>query len=593
MSNTIKTISTHELHNSSGRRPRLINWITLVLCCLAYLVMFTCIIKLSRSEGIWLNINGETVYKGIINGVISQLQVLVMIVIVLNPIKYSFTIAVILNLNLAVSALQANILKNDTDAFVGVIIPVSTLIILIVIKRYGINLNNQINKVTRYNQIMKENDERLHQLAFYDTLTELPNRRMIIDHMELLTTLSFEDNRSFYYVLFDLDNFKKINDTMGHVIGDNILQQIAVRWKEIVRKEDLLSRVGGDEFALVVVGDMNREELTEYVNEFRNAISRAIVVDRKEYSISASFGITSYPMDGHTVVELMKNADIALYKMKNSGKNGVRFFSWEMQKDIINKMKLEEGLLSSIRNEELYMVFQPVYCCRTNMLRGFEALARWKYPELGMVSPSQFIPIAEETGIIIDIGKWIIRSVLTKFQQLQKTYENRPVVSINISVVQMIEPSFVPMISELLQETGFDGRYLELEITESVLISYPEQIIEVIHQLRMLGIRIALDDFGTGFASLSYLQLLPINVLKIDKSFVDKITNKMERKHIVGNIIALAHQLGMEVIAEGVELQEQLEYLRKEKCDYIQGYLLSKPIEEDQIIEHYNLQKKA
>jgi diguanylate cyclase (GGDEF)-like protein len=593
MQKKTKMNSSSDIQTGSRRLPLSVNRVILAVCCVIYLLLLLEIILLTNIKGIWLDVFGVTIYKGVINGVISQLQVLLLILIILNPVKHSFTTAIVLNLISAVGALQATLIKNDTDALVGIVIPVSTMIILVIIKRYGTNLKNQINKIIRFNQIMKENDKRLHELAFYDTLTQLPNRRMIIDHMELLTTLAFEDNRSFFYVLFDLDNFKKINDTMGHIVGDNILQQIAGRWSAIVNKEDLLGRIGGDEFSLVISRPLSKEELIAYVDEFREAISRSILVDRKEYSINASFGIAAYPEDGHTAVELMKNADIALYKEKNSGKNGIMFFSRDMQREIINKMKLEDGLLSSIRNEELYVVFQPMYRCGTNILRGFEALARWRYPELGLVSPAQFIPIAEETGFIVEMGKWIMKTVLFKFKDLQKAYDIKPIVSVNISVVQMIEPFFVPMIKDLLQETGFDSRYLELEITESVLISYPEHIIEVINQLRNLGIRIALDDFGTGFASLSYLQMLPINVLKIDKTFIDKITNRKDMKQIVGNIIALAHHLGMEVVAEGVELEEQLEYLKKENCDYIQGYLLSRPIEEEQIIEHFNLQKRA
>lgn len=593
MRKNTKKNSTHKEQKDGHRLPISVNRVILAICCISYLFMLLLIVLLSSAKGIWIHLQGVTIYKGVISGVISQLQVLLLILITLNPARFSFALAIALDLVSAFAALQATVIRNDTDAFVGIVIPLSTLIVLVIIKRYGTNLKNQINKIIRYNQIMKENDERLHQLAFYDTLTELPNRRMVIDHMELLTTLAFEDNRCFFYVLFDLDNFKKINDTMGHIVGDEILQKIAERWKEIVRKEDLLGRIGGDEFALVVGRPIGKEELIAYINEFREAISNSILVDRKEYSINASFGITSYPEDGHTAVELMKNADIALYKTKNNGKNGIMFFSREMQREIINKMKLEEGLLSSIRNEELFVVFQPMYRCGTNSLRGFEALARWQYPELGLVSPAQFIPIAEETGFIVEMGKWIMKTVLIKFKELQKTYDIKPIVSINISVVQMIEPTFVPMIKEILKETGFDGRYLELEITESVLISYPEHIIEVINQLRNIGIRIALDDFGTGFASLSYLQMLPINVLKIDKTFIDKITNRKDMKQIVGNIIALAHHLGMEVVAEGVELEEQLDYLNKENCDYIQGFLLSRPIEENQIIKQFNLQKRA
>ncbi|HHT88531.1 MAG TPA: EAL domain-containing protein, partial [Clostridiales bacterium] len=217
--------------------------------------------------------------------------------------------------------------------------------------------------------------------------------------------------------------------------------------------------------------------------------------------------------------------------------------------------------------------------------RGFEALIRWNYPAMGLVSPASFIPIAEETGMINEIGRWIISSVLTRFIEFHKSYQSYVVVSINISAVQLAEPSFVPMLQEALEETGFNSSLLELEITESVMISFPEHIIDVLNQLRDLGIRIALDDFGTGYASLSYLQMLPINVLKIDKTFIDKIDRQDSESNIVGYIIYLAHQLGIEVVAEGVETEEQLDYLIEQNCDYVQGYLLSRPLEEDKVIK--------
>ncbi len=560
--------------------------VSLLLCSAAYLAFYFLIVRLSTDkENAWLYFRDDfRIYKSAISGVISQILILISVLIVLNPIKQSTLIAVLLNVFMAYGAISGMIVSHNLDALAGVASPISAVIVVLIISKYGKSLRKQIRKITRYNEMMKENDERLHQLAYYDILTELPNRKMILDQMEIMVSPEGSEAKGFTYVLIDLDNFKKINDTAGHSVGDHILKQIAERWLEITYQGDILGRVGGDEFLLLIPRNLNTEELEAYLSTFKAVLSKAITVNHKDYGISASFGVTRYPEDGSNPIELLKNADIALYKAKNSGKNSILYFSKEMQKEITQKIKLEEGLQSSIRNRELYMVFQPLYRCGTNKLRGFEALARWRYPELGLVSPAQFIPIAEETGIIIDMGKWIIKSVLTKFKELQKAYDINTIVSINISVVQLAEPDFVPMIQEIISETGFDSRFLELEITESVLISYPEKMIVVINQLREMGIRIALDDFGTGYASLSNLQLLPINILKIDKSFIDKITDKHDMNQIVGNIISLAHQLGMEVVAEGVETEEQLEYLKNHDCDYIQGFLLSRPIEEEQII---------
>lgn len=559
--------------------------IALLLCSAAYLALNKLIVKLSSDNvNVWLYFDDFKIYKSAISGIISQLLILVSVLIVLNPMKHSFLIVVLLNVFMASGAIGSMITSHNLDALAGVASPISAIIVAIIISRFGKSLRIQILEITRYNQRMKENDEMLHQLAYYDFLTGLPNRKMILDQMEVKTSPEGSEGKGFTYVLIDLDNFKKINDTAGHSVGDTILKQIADRWLEITDQGDILGRVGGDEFLLLISRNLNKEELEAYLTTFKSALSKVITVNHKDYGLSASFGVTRYPEDGLNPVELLKNADIALYKAKNSGKNSILYFSKEMQQEITQKIKLEDGLQRSIQNQELYMVFQPLYRCGTNKLRGFEALARWRYPELGLVSPAQFIPIAEETGIIIDMGKWIIKSVLTKFLEFQKDYDIKTIVSINISVVQLAEPDFVRMMQDIILETGYDSRYLELEITESVLISYPEKMIEVINQLKDMGIRIALDDFGTGYASLSNLQLLPINILKIDKSFIDQLTDKKDRNQIVGNIISLAHQLGMEVVAEGVETEEQLEYLKNHDCDYIQGFLLSGPIEEEQII---------
>lgn len=475
----------------------------------------------------------------------------------------------------------AIVLVYSNDNHWVVLFPISSIIVLLIVAWHANSIKKQLNDVCYYARLCKENEKVLHQLVYYDSLTELPNRKMILDKVEQM--IGKNDTEKFFLIYFDMDDFKKINETGGYYIGDEILRHVSRRWSRMKKETDILGHLGGDEFSLLIIGDMDRDSLKEYIEGFRTVLNDPICLFGKEYFVSASFGISEYPSDGKDGIELLKSSYIAMNTAKNSGKNYVQFYTYEMQLEIIKRLQLENGLLYSIKNNELYMVYQPMYHCDTRTLRGFEALTRWKYPILGVVSPSQFIPIAEETGIIVDMGKWIINEVLTKFMEFQKKYQISTVVSINISVIQMIEPSFVSMIKEVLKETGFDGRYLELEITESVLISYPEHIIEIIHQLRALGIRIALDDFGTGYASLNYLQMLPINILKIDKSFIDKINKVESMNQIILYIINLAHQLGVEVVAEGVEYEEQLNFLTRMGCDFMQGFLLSKPIEEEYV----------
>lgn len=572
-----------EARHKSGR---VIQIIGLVLCIIAFILcsVFAAIFS-SGNNYAWFSIRGNRVYGSIISGLLSQIQVIITILIVLNPIKNSRAVAIALNAATALVASRAFVFDSNFDAFLGIVVPANSIIISLIISNYSYSLNRQLKKLTRYNRIMKKNDEMLYQMAYYDPLTELPNRRMILEKIRILTNKRVINGKGFYFVLIDLDNFKKINDTLGHSVGDEILIHITHRWKELIKSEDILGRMGGDEFALIINRSMDRNDLSQYLDRLRKTLARVITIDHKEFFIRASFGITVFPDDGSDINELLKKADIALYKAKSSRKSGIMFFNSEIQDEIMKRIHIENGLMSSIENNELYTVFQPIFRCDTREVRGFEALARWHHPELGQVSPGQFIPVAEETGIIIEIGKWIIRSVVREFSELKNFYNITPVVSINISVVQMIDSSFVSMVREILNETGFDGRYLEFEITESVFISYPEQIIEVINELKKLGIRIALDDFGTGYASLSYLQLLPINTLKIDKSFIDKISEN-DDKQIVGSIISMAHMLGMEVIAEGVELNEQLNYLSEQECDYIQGFLLSKPVDKKDMVNH-------
>lgn len=468
-----------------------------------------------------------------------------------------------------------------------IIFPISSIVNILLVFWYTMSIRNQLKNIYEYTKTCEKNEETLNQLVYYDSLTGLPNRKMILNEVENILKEGYINK--FYLIYFDMDDFRKINETAGYNIGDEVLRYVSDKWSGIKNDKDILGHMGGDEFSLLIKRDIDRQSLLKYIEEFRTILDNPIVINGKEYFISASFGVSEYPDDGLDAIELLKGSFIAMNTAKKLGKNFIQFYTYDMQLNILKRLQIENGLLHSIRNNELYMVYQPIYHCNTMALYGFEALARWEFPGIGHISPAQFIPIAEETGLLVDIGKWIISTVLTKFMEIQRKYRVRTIVSINISIVQMIEPSFVQMIKDTLEETGFDSRYLELEITESVLISYPEHIIEIIGQLKAMGIRIALDDFGTGYASLNYLHMLPINILKIDKSFIDKINKEESMNQILTYIINLAHQLGAEVVAEGVEHEEQLRFLKEIGCDYIQGFLLSKPLKEDHVPKQLQL----
>jgi diguanylate cyclase (GGDEF)-like protein len=439
-------------------------------------------------------------------------------------------------------------------------------------------LSGQNRQLTEYNRVMQENEERLNYLAYFDTLTELPNRKMIINRLELLMNLPLQNRMKFAVAFIDLDNFKRINDSLGHHFGDTLLQAVVSRLRTVVRADDMLGRLGGDEIALIIQHPLKDEELFEYAENLRTVLLKPSTNAGAELDVSASLGISTYPQDGENSEELLKCADTAMYKAKDSGKNAFQFFCREMKDEILRKIAFEKLLQTAISNNEIYLVFQPQFNSFTKQLRGFEALVRWNSPELGPIGPDKFIPAAEEMGYIITLGEWILKSACELFKQFLNENKADVILSVNISAVQIMEPSFADRVKRVLKETGFDGKHLEFEVTESVFITSMDYVVKVLDDLKRMGIHIALDDFGTGYSSLNYIQQLPIDILKIDKSFIDSINHEEDKKQIVGNIISLVHQLGISVVAEGVENKIQMDYLLDHDCDYLQGFLLGKPL---------------
>jgi diguanylate cyclase (GGDEF)-like protein len=545
----------------------------------------------------------------IVNGIISQIQVMISVYIVLSNVKIGYTIAVIINIAESLLVALEVFVYGDIAAAPGMIVPIATMITVTIIfmfsRRLNIKLketkkqkeelaelyeelssaeeelNRQNKQLHLYNQEMKENEKKLNQLAFFDELTELPNRKMIINRLDFLINISTKKKLKFAVAFIDLDNFKKVNDSMGHSAGDLLLQKVTSKLKSIIHPEDMLARIGGDEFALIIEQQLDEKGMLKYVESLRTALSDTITIEKNEFSISASFGISIYPQDGSNSMELLKCADTAMYKVKGNEKNGIKLFDRKMKEEILRRVEFESKLLNSIEKEELFLVFQPQYDTVTKQLRGFEALARWHSRELGFISPIQFIPIAEETKFINSMGKWIIKTVCEKFKYIRDKYDIDIIMSLNVSPVQLAEPLFAETVKDILKETGVGGQFLEFEITESVFISSMENVIEVLNELKDIGIHIALDDFGTGYSSLSYVQLLPIDTLKIDKLFVDSINVKDTKNHIVGSVINLFHDMDISIIAEGIENKIQLEYLKNHGCDYVQGFLWGKPLNEE------------
>lgn len=443
------------------------------------------------------------------------------------------------------------------------------------------NMNNQVVGITGTNHDITEilkNEEKIKQLAYYDTLTGLPNRILFCEGVTSAINQAKSNGKSLVIMYLDLDNFKRINDTKGHNVGDLVLKKVSETLKNIIIEPNIVTRMGGDEFTILLENIISLKDANDIVAKILSAIEQPCTINGSKYNLSASIGISLYPEDGLSVEELLKNSDIAMYKAKAAGKNNFQFFNSRMMDEILDRVELELHLRSALSNNEMYIEFQPQIDGLNGTIRGAEALMRWKNPRYGLISPARFIPILEENTQIVKFGDWILRQSCLLNKEIQKKGLNAITIAVNISSVQLKRRNFVKKVLEILNETGLEPKYLELEITESVLIEGFDEVLEKLGQLKELGIKISLDDFGTGFSSLNYLRQLPIDTLKIDRSFLSEMSETSNDRAIIGTIISLAHKLNMEVVAEGVETQEHNEYLIKNHCDYLQGFYHSKPV---------------
>lgn len=429
----------------------------------------------------------------------------------------------------------------------------------------------------------KFSEEKIKYMAYNDSLTGLPNKIFFIDKLSgILQSLNNKNNSGGAVLFLDLDNFKIINDTMGHNFGDKLLVNLAKKFESWISAEDIICRLGGDEFILLHP-NADEAEAVSYAESFLKLFDQPWMTDGKQIYVTVSIGIALYPKDGMDTDTILKNADAAMNKAKESGKNRFELFNQGMFLKLKRKAHIERILRKAIENDELMVNYQPQYDAQNNLVSGFEALIRLNSKELGFISPLEFIPIAEEYGHITKIGQWVIKeSCKQAARWIEKGYKFKSV-SVNISSVDLQQPNFHECVEEIINDTGIDPKILELEITESVLMQSIDYSAAVLKQLMNIGISIALDDFGTGYSSLSYLRKIPINTLKIDKSFIDNITSSQKEESIINNIIEMSHSLGLNVVAEGVETKEQLLVLKERKCDYIQGHFFSKPLPAEEI----------
>jgi diguanylate cyclase (GGDEF)-like protein/PAS domain S-box-containing protein len=423
----------------------------------------------------------------------------------------------------------------------------------------------------------KVSEDRIKFMAYYDSLTNLPNRTSFMNKLNQQLELTNSKNVKGAVFFIDLDNFKNINDTMGHEYGDKLLIYLAEQFKSLIDEKDTICRLGGDEF-IMIHPYLEESEVKSYAKNILALFNKDFKIDNKQMCITASIGVALYPKDGSDASTILKNADSAMYKAKELGKNRFALFDPEMYLKLERKTTIERILRCAIENNELIINYQPQYDAQKNEIFGFEALLRLNSKEIGFVSPAEFIPIAEECGYITQLGLWVLKeSCRQSVKWFNAGYKFRSI-SINISSVDLQQPDFLDNIKNIISETSINPSIIELEITETVLMQSLDCSISILKKLMNMGIRIALDDFGTGYSSLNYLRMIPIHTLKIDKSFIDNITSSKKEESIIKNIIQMAHSMNLKVVAEGVETEDQLSILKARKCDYIQGYYFSRPL---------------
>ena len=424
----------------------------------------------------------------------------------------------------------------------------------------------------------KQAEERMRHIAQTDSLTGLPNRLTLQIRLAQLLPEARRHQWQLAVMFIDLDRFKIINDTLGHQVGDELLRDVAIRLSRVVRETDFVARLGGDEFVILLPAISGPADAAIIANKIIGALSSSILTGNHELHTSPSIGISIFPDDGSDGDTILKNADTAMYHAKSAGRNNYQFYAAEMNQTASERLDLEHKLRHAISRNELALCFQPQFSADGSHATGVEALIRWHHPTDGMISPIRFIPIAEETGLIVEIGEWVLR---TACHEMKKWIDAglKPVrVAVNVSARQLRRRDFCEVVAGVLAESGLPAELLELEITESSVMENPEEAIEILQRIGRMGVTLAIDDFGTGYSSLAYLKLFPIDHLKIDRSFVADIEVDLNDRAIAFGTIALAHSLGLNVIAEGVETADQLELLRSNGCDEVQGYLFSKPL---------------
>lgn len=433
-------------------------------------------------------------------------------------------------------------------------------------------------KTLRYAIERKESEQHLTFLSHYDRLTGLANRELFRDRLHQAMARAERSGQLVALMFIDLDRFKAVNDTLGHLAGDELLIEVAERLKAAVRRSDTIARLGGDEFTVVVEGLSDTVDAETICAKILRSLARPFLIQNHEIYVTGSIGVTFFPIDDTDLNRLLRNADAAMYRAKEEGRNKYHLFTADLNTRAINRMALETALRHAIELDELHLCYQPKICVRTGAVLGAEALLRWNHPQRGPVSPVDFIPIAEESGLIVPIGEWVLRRACADIRKWHAAGFEQISVAVNLSARQFRHGELVDVVREVLEESGIAPHQLELEITESLLMDDTQASQVALRALKSLGTQIYLDDFGTGYSSLAYLKKFPLDGLKIDRSFIRDLPGDADGEAITRAILALSHALRLTVVAEGVETSEQLDFLRAADCEVVQGYLFSRPL---------------
>jgi diguanylate cyclase (GGDEF)-like protein len=428
-------------------------------------------------------------------------------------------------------------------------------------------------------------NDRISHIAFHDDLTALPNRLMLKQYLDQALSRHRRTKTPLAILLMDLDRFKVINDSLGREVGDNLLRQVAERLRAQAREGDTVARVGGDEFVVLIESQANLADVSACAQRLMDHLSAPYGLGKQECHVTLSIGISVFPKDGSDSQQLLKAADVAMYQAKETGGNTYRYYLPSMDVHTLERLELESDLGHALERGEFLLHYQPMVDVASGLITGVEALLRWQHPVRGLVSPLDFIPLAEETGLIVVIGEWVLATACARNRawQLQGATDLR--VAVNLSARQFADPLFLPRLRQIVQASGLDPSSLELEITESVVMARGECAVTALEQLKLLGVQLAIDDFGTGYSSLAYLKRFPIDTLKVDRSFIRDIPGDFGDRKITHAIIAMAHSLHLKVVAEGVETAQQLKFLRAQHCDSVQGFLLHRPLPENEVAQ--------